>query len=101
MLEVNSHREAVLILNLCSKVGPRFAEVNGFQFTYGQRWKQLLELYKQKSEAIERELRMEEEKLISQMEFARYEHETEMLRERKCHHVLRETNRCIEKKNLL
>lgn len=43
----------------------------------------MLELYKQKMDAIERELKMEEEKLISQMEYARYEHETEMLRERK------------------
>ena len=64
-------------------MGPRFAEANSFQFTYGQRWKQLLELYKQKREAVERELKMEEDKLISQMEYARYEHETEMLRERK------------------
>jgi len=63
------------------EIGPRFAEPNTFQFTYGQRWKQLLELYKQKKEAIERELKMEEDKLISQMEYARYEHETEMLRE--------------------
>lgn len=63
------------------ETGPRFADPNSFQFTYGQRWKQLLELYKQKTEAIERELKLEEEKLISQMEYARYEHETEMLRE--------------------
>lgn len=63
-------------------MGPRFAEPNSFQFTYGQRWKQLLDLYKQKREAIERELKMEEDKLISQMEYARYEHETELLRER-------------------
>lgn len=41
-----------------------------------------MELYKQKMEAVERELRMEEEKLVSQMEYARFEHETEMLRER-------------------
>lgn len=60
---------------------PRFAEPNSFQFQYGQRWKQLLELYKQKTEAIERELKVEEGKLIEQMEYARYEHETEMLRE--------------------
>ena len=65
------------------EVGPRFADPNSFQFTYGQRWKQLLDLYKQKKEAVDRELKLEEEKLVSQMEYARYEHETEMLRERK------------------
>ena len=72
------------------QTGPRFADPNSFQFTYGQRWKQLLELYKQKTEAIERELKLEEEKLISQMEYARYEHETEMLRERKHFSLLSE-----------
>lgn len=41
-----------------------------------------MELFKQKKDAIERELKIEEDKLISQMEYARYEHETEMLRER-------------------
>lgn len=66
------------------KIGPRFAEPNTFQFTYGQRWKQLLELFKQKKDAIEREFKMEEDKLISQMEYAKFEHETEMLRERNC-----------------
>lgn len=40
------------------------------------------ELYKQKAEALKREMIMEEEKLEAQMEFARYEHETEQLRER-------------------
>lgn len=77
---------AVTSLHACSRplvqVGPRFAEPNSFQHSYGQRWKQLLELYKQKMEAVQRELRMEEEKLVSQMEYARFEHETEMLRER-------------------
>jgi proline- and glutamine-rich splicing factor len=40
-------------------------------------------LYKQKEEALQREMKMEEEKLEAQMEYARYEHETEILRERK------------------
>jgi splicing factor, proline- and glutamine-rich len=75
-------------------IGPRFADPNSFQFTYGQRWKQLLELYKQKKEAVERELKMEEEKLISQMEYARYEHETEQLRERKSLPAIGGINSC-------
>ncbi|KAI5720440.1 hypothetical protein M8J77_006595 [Diaphorina citri] len=62
------------------QVGPRFATVNSFEFEYGSRWKQLHELFKQKEEALQRELKMEEEKLEAQMEYARYEHETEMLR---------------------
>lgn len=64
-------------------IGPRFAELNSFEHEYGTRWKQLHELYKSKSEALKRELRIEEEKLEAQMEFARYEHETELLRQGK------------------
>ncbi|KAG8225554.1 hypothetical protein J437_LFUL002071 [Ladona fulva] len=63
------------------EVGPRFAAPGSFEYEYGTRWKQLFELRKQKEEALNRELKMEEEKLEAQMEYARYEHETEMLRE--------------------
>lgn len=64
------------------EIGPRFAQLGSFEHEYGTRWKQLHELYKQKEEALKREMAMEEEKLEAQMEFARYEHETELLRER-------------------
>lgn len=64
------------------EVGPRFALPGSFEHEYGTRWKQLHELYKQKEDALKREMAMEEEKLEAQMEFARYEHETELLRER-------------------
>jgi hypothetical protein len=35
---------------------------------------------KQKLVALEREMKLEEDKLVAQMEFAKYEHETEKLR---------------------
>lgn len=63
------------------EVGPRFANPNSFEHEYGMRWKQLHELYAQKEQALKKELEMEKEKLEAQMEYARYEHETEMLRE--------------------
>lgn len=63
------------------QVGPRFAEQSSFEHEYGTRWKNLHELYKQKQEALKREMIVDEEKLEAQMEYARYEHETEMLRE--------------------
>uniref|UniRef100_A0A1A9ZQS5 NOPS domain-containing protein n=1 Tax=Glossina pallidipes TaxID=7398 RepID=A0A1A9ZQS5_GLOPL len=63
-------------------VGPRFAVLGSFEHEYGTRWKQLHELFKSKQEALKRELNgMEEEKLEAQMEYARYEHETELLRQ--------------------
>uniref|UniRef100_A0A182QSU3 RRM domain-containing protein n=1 Tax=Anopheles farauti TaxID=69004 RepID=A0A182QSU3_9DIPT len=61
--------------------GPRFAEHGSFEFEYGQRWKHMHELFKQKAESLKREMIMEEEKLEAQMEYARYEQETEQLRE--------------------
>lgn len=61
--------------------GPRFAETGSFEHEFGTRWKQLHELFKTKTEALKRELSLEEEKLACQMDFARYEHETEKLRQ--------------------
>jgi len=63
------------------EVGPRFAAINSFEFDYGSKWKSLYEMKKQKLEALDREMKLEEDKLVAQMEYARYEHETEHLRE--------------------
>ncbi|XP_052863540.1 hrp65 protein-like [Anopheles cruzii] len=63
------------------QMGPRFAENGSFEYEYGQRWKHMHEMYRQKAEALKREMTMEEEQLEAKMEFARYEHETEQLRE--------------------
>lgn len=63
------------------EVGPRMAAPGSFEYEYGTRWKQLHELYKQKEEAMLREMKLDEEKLEAQMEYARYEQETELLRE--------------------
>merc|ERR1719191_2450466 len=63
------------------EVGPRFANFGSFEFEYGEKWKQLYEMKKQKLEALDREMKLEEDKLIAQMEYARYEHETETLKQ--------------------
>lgn len=63
--------------------GPRFADVGTFEHEFGTKWKQMHDLYKQKHDALKREMQVEEEKLEAQMEYARFEHETESLRERK------------------
>lgn len=65
------------------QIGPRFATPGSFEHEYGTRWKQLHELYKQKEMSLKQELAMEEDKLEAQMQFAKFENETEMLRERK------------------
>lgn len=61
--------------------GPRFADMGSFEHEFGTKWKQLYDMYKQKHEALKRDMQLEEEKLEAQMEFARFEHETESLRE--------------------
>lgn len=61
--------------------GPRFASVGSFEYDYGCRWKQLYELYKQKETSLKQELQLEEDKLEAQMQLAKFESETEMLRE--------------------
>lgn len=65
------------------ETGPRFADKGSFEHEYGTRWKQLHEMFAKKKEALKRELLNDIEKLDAQGEYARYEHETEMLRERK------------------
>merc|ERR1711894_838308 len=62
------------------EVGPRFAMDGSFEYEYGMKWKQLYDMKRQKLEALEREMKLEEDKLIAQMEYARYEHETETLK---------------------
>ncbi|XP_969645.2 hrp65 protein [Tribolium castaneum] len=61
--------------------GPRLSEPNTFEHEYGLRWKQLLDLYAKKEAALKKDLQMDMEKLEAQMEYARHEHETELLRE--------------------
>lgn len=68
--------------------GPRFAEIGTFEHEFGTKWKQMHDLFKQKHDALKREMQIEEEKLEAQMEYARFEHETESLRERKSLHLL-------------
>ena len=53
-----------------------------FYFRYGLKWKQLYELFDKKKEMLEKELNDEKSKLEEQIEYAKYQHETEMLRER-------------------
>ncbi|XP_070498915.1 hrp65 protein isoform X3 [Chironomus tepperi] len=61
--------------------GPRFAEMGSFEHEFGTKWKQMYDMYKQKHDALKREMQLEEEKLEAQMEYAKFEHETESLRE--------------------
>merc|ERR1719266_2838184 len=44
------------------EVGPRFAVEGSFEYEYGMKWKQLYEMKKQKLEALEREMKLEETK---------------------------------------
>lgn len=62
-------------------IGPRFADYNSIDCEFGEKWKDLYEYKKLKEAAIGREMILEEERLMGQMEFARYKHDTEQLRQ--------------------
>ncbi|KAF7280733.1 hypothetical protein GWI33_005588 [Rhynchophorus ferrugineus] len=63
-------------------LGPRLSEEGTFDHDYGNRWKALFALYRQKEENLRADFRLDCAKLEAQMEFARYEHEIEVLREK-------------------
>lgn len=72
------------------QLGPRIADEGSFEHEYGTKWKNLVSEFQEKEEALKDEMQKELEKLQAQMEIARYDYETEMLRERKflCLNVL-------------
>ena len=48
------------MMSCLDQVGPRFANFGSFEFEYGEKWKQLYEMKKQKLEALDREMKLEE-----------------------------------------
>jgi len=63
------------------ETGPRFIQPGSFDYKFCEKYKQLTELRKEKEEALEREMKIAEEQLWSQMENARFEFETIMMKE--------------------
>lgn len=61
-------------------VPPRMALPGSFEYEYAQKFKAAYEMHQQKEESLKKELQLEIEKIGAQMEYAKYEHETEMLR---------------------
>jgi proline- and glutamine-rich splicing factor len=69
-------------------MGPRIANEGSFEHEYGSKWKTLVLEFRQKEKALKEELTREVEKLQTQMEMARYDYETEMLRQRKSQQII-------------
>uniref|UniRef100_A0A6P7FXH1 Hrp65 protein-like isoform X2 n=1 Tax=Diabrotica virgifera virgifera TaxID=50390 RepID=A0A6P7FXH1_DIAVI len=61
-------------------IGPRFATKGSFEEDYGVRWKELYSIHRQKELALKMDFNLEVEKLQAQIEYAKYEYETEELR---------------------
>ncbi|XP_013782279.1 non-POU domain-containing octamer-binding protein-like isoform X1 [Limulus polyphemus] len=72
-------------------IGPRLAEPGSFEYEYAMRWKKLYDLEKQKRENLEKEILEARQQLEDQMDYAFYEHETNMLRE-KLRHMEEQSN---------
>ncbi|GFV54158.1 hypothetical protein TNCV_1027301 [Trichonephila clavipes] len=67
------------------EIGPRLTEPGTFEFEFSNRWKKLYELEQQKREHLEKEIEEGRRQLDEQMEYAIYEHEANLLRERLRH----------------
>lgn len=63
------------------EIGPRFAKFGSFEHEYGMQWKQIYEMQAQKEAALKKEFELERQKLEAQMEYIKYEQETQVLRE--------------------
>lgn len=62
--------------------GPRLTQPGSFEDEFGKRWKKLYESYDIKKKEIESIMVEESRKLDVQMELAKHEHETDMLRKK-------------------
>jgi len=62
--------------------GPRLTQPGSFEQEFGERWKKLYESYDVKKKEIESIMLEESRKLDMQMELAKHEHDTEMLRKK-------------------
>ncbi|XP_073469571.1 paraspeckle component 1 isoform X1 [Aquarana catesbeiana] len=60
---------------------PRFAQPGTFEFEYASRWKALYEMEKQQREQVDRNIREAKEKLETEMEAARHEHQLMLMRQ--------------------
>ncbi|KAI1299326.1 Paraspeckle component 1 [Halotydeus destructor] len=64
------------------EVGPRFAEPGTFEFEFSMRWKQLGDIEKQKRDRLDIEIQEARSKLMEQMEYAKAEHQTKVLKDK-------------------
>lgn len=60
---------------------PRFAQPGTFEYEYAMRWKALMEMEKQQYEMVDRNMKEAQEKLETEMEAARHEHQVMMMRQ--------------------
>ncbi|XP_054717800.1 splicing factor, proline- and glutamine-rich-like isoform X2 [Uloborus diversus] len=67
------------------EIGPRLTEPGTFEHEFANRWKKLYELEQKKREHLEKEIEEGRRQLDEQMEYAIYDHEANLLRERLRH----------------
>ncbi|XP_016143715.1 non-POU domain-containing octamer-binding protein-like isoform X2 [Sinocyclocheilus grahami] len=60
---------------------PRFAQPGSFEYEYAMRWKALMEMEKQQFEQVDRNIKEAQEKLETEMEAARHEHQVMLMRQ--------------------
>lgn len=63
------------------EMGPRFPAVNSFEYVYGQKWKELYDMERQRRASLDEELREARRRLEADMELAYQDYQAQMLRE--------------------
>ncbi|KAL3111495.1 hypothetical protein niasHT_018270 [Heterodera trifolii] len=67
------------------ELGPRFAQMNSFEYIYGRRWKDLYEFERKRRAEVEAELREQRRRLDADMEAEYEDYKAQMLREELIH----------------
>ncbi|XP_028968604.1 non-POU domain-containing octamer-binding protein-like [Galendromus occidentalis] len=62
--------------------GPRFAERGSFESEFAMKWKELLALEKLKKEQLDREIQLEKQRLMEEMDIMKYDYDVEALKRR-------------------
>lgn len=60
---------------------PHFAQPGTFEFEYASRWKALHEMEKQQREQVDKHIRESKEKLETELESAKHEHQLMLMRQ--------------------
>lgn len=85
---LNGMVRSIVVMCRERELGPRFPPSNSFEFVFGQKWKELYEVERQRRAQLEEELKEARRRLDADMELAYQDYQTQMLREGKVYQLI-------------